>query len=389
MKTVTVVGASGLVGSTLVERLLQSKQYKVRPLIHDSGNAWRLSRLNITLHPADILSTDSIRNALQGSDIVVNCSRGSSDVMIRGVKNLLHVSRKLGIQRFVHISSTALFGNTFDRQVVDESAKIRPDRDTYGWKKYIQDNLVQKASSDKFTTVILCPPNITGPYSAFLYQLEQSLRSNTFAFVDDGKLGCSVVDVQNLAHAIVCALSARNVNGERIIISDTEPTTWKSFMRPLCNLIALKSDIPSISTKDAQTLANHSSAPRKSIIRAFRHLVSSDVRAALRKDPIWSSLHKVAVTGSKQLPSHVQNWLRGGRNTNGSVFSSKESDRFNHQMIAQQLRNVHFSSDKAKILIGYEQQVRFDESFSTYCAWHQSHFGLNSEFSTRLNVLNQ
>ncbi|PYV39918.1 MAG: dihydrodipicolinate reductase, partial [Acidobacteria bacterium] len=38
---VAVVGASGLVGATLVERLVVLPGCEVVPLIHSSGNAWR------------------------------------------------------------------------------------------------------------------------------------------------------------------------------------------------------------------------------------------------------------------------------------------------------------------------------------------------------------
>jgi len=47
MKRIAVVGASGFVGSTLVERLLARGDVEVVPFIHTSGNAMRLARRGI------------------------------------------------------------------------------------------------------------------------------------------------------------------------------------------------------------------------------------------------------------------------------------------------------------------------------------------------------
>ena len=56
MRRIAIVGASGFVGSTLVERLLAQAQDEVLPLIHSSGNAWRLARLSIDLPAVDLLA---------------------------------------------------------------------------------------------------------------------------------------------------------------------------------------------------------------------------------------------------------------------------------------------------------------------------------------------
>jgi uncharacterized protein YbjT (DUF2867 family) len=80
---IALVGASGFVGSTLVERLLVQALHAVFPLIHSSGNAWRLARLGIDLHALDLLAPDEIEMALHGCTHVVNCALGSKDVMLK------------------------------------------------------------------------------------------------------------------------------------------------------------------------------------------------------------------------------------------------------------------------------------------------------------------
>ena len=126
MSVVAVVGASGFVGGTLVERLWADGGCEVRPLIHSTGGAGRLARHARPLTTVDVRLKDEVEEALAGCTHVVNCSRGSTEVMDLGLKNLLEVSAAQKVSRFVHLSSTAVYGHVFDRRTtVDERAPVR------------------------------------------------------------------------------------------------------------------------------------------------------------------------------------------------------------------------------------------------------------------------
>jgi nucleoside-diphosphate-sugar epimerase len=107
---IAVLGASGLVGATFVEHLLAQGEYDVRPIIHSSGNAWRLARWGMDLTSVDVLSPDSVRQALAGVTHVVNCTAGTTDVLVKGLKNILASCHACRIQRLVHLSSVLVYG---------------------------------------------------------------------------------------------------------------------------------------------------------------------------------------------------------------------------------------------------------------------------------------
>ena len=44
MSKVAIFGASGFVGATLAERMLEKNEHEIVPIIRSPGNAWRLSR---------------------------------------------------------------------------------------------------------------------------------------------------------------------------------------------------------------------------------------------------------------------------------------------------------------------------------------------------------
>ena len=104
MRRIAIVGASGFVGSTLVERLLAQGRDEVLPFIHSSGNAMRLARLGIELPTIDLLVRDQVDAALRGCTHVVNCALGGADAALRGLRNLLAACRKHKVERFIHLS---------------------------------------------------------------------------------------------------------------------------------------------------------------------------------------------------------------------------------------------------------------------------------------------
>ena len=69
-------------------------------------------------------------------------------------------------------------------------------------------------------SAILCPPNISGPYSRFVLDILKDMRQGTLALVDEGKMILNVVDVNNLCHAIELALISEKIDGRRMFITD-------------------------------------------------------------------------------------------------------------------------------------------------------------------------
>src|SRR6185503_20073057 len=106
------------------------------------------------------------------------------------------------VQRFVHLSSVAVYGDPPPAESVHESAPTKPENGSYGWIKLQQDQLVKEAAIAGLPSVILCPPNISGPYSDYLVSLVDCLRGGRFAMLQDGSAPCNLVDVSNLSHAI-------------------------------------------------------------------------------------------------------------------------------------------------------------------------------------------
>ena len=372
---IAVFGASGFVGATLVERLWFDPTVEVVPVIHSSGNAARLARFGRKLVIADALQPRSIDAALDGCSHVVNCSRGPAEVMLRGLDNLLEASHRAGVQRFVHLSSVAAYGNTAV-PVLDESAKPSPSRNTYGWTKLSQDELVERAADRGLSCAVLCPPNISGTYSPFLLDVVDTMRRGEFALVDAGRYPCELVDVHNLAHAIRLALSAPRIDAGRIFVTDGTETTWADVANALAPLVQHEGPFPSIDLNAAQAIGAASAPPRPTVGRTLKHLGSQDLLGALRKDPLLASAEKSAKAAIRRLPA-LEAALRRRFEKQPMAATRTRAAAWSERLIGQQLRNVRYSQSRARTVLEYQPVVSAAESMQAFRSWYGDLYGRN------------
>ena len=115
-KKVLVTGGAGFLGINLI-RYLYERGYDI--VSYDFAE-WTYPDLRneITIIQADIRDVPALERAMQGVDQVVHCAAAlplydpqdiySTD--IDGTRNVLDVAQKLGVERVVHISSTAVYG---------------------------------------------------------------------------------------------------------------------------------------------------------------------------------------------------------------------------------------------------------------------------------------
>ena len=376
---VAVFGASGFVGATLVERLRRRRDLEVRALIHSAGNAWRLARWGMPLGFTDLLSRGSIAEALKGCTHVVNCTRGSEDVMLIGLKNLLSEARAQKIQRFIHLSSVAVYGDPPRPESENEDAEPHPARGSYGEIKLKQDTLISHAHRNGLNCIVLCPPNISGAYSSFVCNVLQDIRIGSFALIEGGRSPLNIVDVANLCHAIELALVAESADGRRIFVTDGDHITWRDFaeaLGPLAERTLPLAELP----RDRVGQPPQANSPRSSsFARAIKHLVSSDVRQALRQDPLLAKVEASARKLVTCLPRGVEERIRDAVVGPIKIAKRGEPDPHSSRYNTQQLRVVVHRTGRAKTVLGYQPEISFLESMEAFRRWYTMSHGFGTE----------
>jgi nucleoside-diphosphate-sugar epimerase len=383
-KKIVVLGASGFVGTTLVERLLKRSDIELIPVIHSAGSAWRLARRTGELVHLDILDRDALSRVLGGATHVVNCTRGSRAVMLDGLRHVVDECRAQGVVKFVHLSSVMVYGDPPRPETRSEDAAPDPPPGTesYGMIKFEQDKLVEGAAKAGLPSVVLCPPNISGPYSGYVAGVVDALRSDAFALLDSGESPCNLVDVRNLCHAIELSLDVTGeaTDGRRIFVTDGDEVTWRDVVAELLPLAAVDA-VPSITRADLQSVAGRQGAIRAARIGAtLKHLLSSDVRAALRKDPLLGKMDKSVRGLVHRLGPGLETKLRIGIEGPISVSRPNPFAALAVGLCGQQLRGVRHSPKRAARVLGYDPPISFRRSMADFRAWYRAMHGMDTAF---------
>jgi nucleoside-diphosphate-sugar epimerase len=383
-KKIVILGASGFVGTTLAERLQKRPEVDVVPAIHSAGSAWRLARRSAPLLQVDIADRAALQDALRGATHVVNCTRGGRDVMIDGLRNILEGCRNAGVGRFLHLSSVMVYGDPPHPDSHHEDAPTHPPSgaESYGMIKLEQDRMVQAAAAAGLPSVVLCPPNISGPFSGYIAGIVNGLRNGSFALVDDGAGPCNLIDVRNLCHAMELALDTGGaaLDGARMFVTDGEQVSWKDVVAELLELSGVD-EVQHIERAELLRFTGRGAAEKApSVAASIRHLVSSDVRAALRKDPLLAKLDHAARTAVTKLGRGVETKLRLGIEGPTPVSRPDPYANLTVGLCAQQLREVRHLNERAERVLGFRPPVSFRQSMGDFRAWYRKMRGMDTPF---------
>ncbi|MBN6150766.1 NAD-dependent epimerase/dehydratase family protein [Xanthomonas sp. AmX2] len=129
MKTILVTGATGKVGSRLVERLAR-RGHPLRALVRDAARAAHLLGDQVELVEGDLLDAASLDAAVRGIDAIVHCAaffRGATPEQAHavnelGTRQLADAARAASVGRFVFASTGLVYGPKGGGQAREDDA---------------------------------------------------------------------------------------------------------------------------------------------------------------------------------------------------------------------------------------------------------------------------
>ena len=137
-----VTGATGFIGGHLVKRLTRDG-YQVRSLVRRTSDTTSLEQLGVELATGDLTAPETLARAAEGCRYVFHCGAMVSDwatsdevhaVNVAGTRNLLDACAQASVQRFVHFSSTDVYGYPGGVEI-DESYAAAGFRNWYAQTK--------------------------------------------------------------------------------------------------------------------------------------------------------------------------------------------------------------------------------------------------------------
>lgn len=250
---VFVTGASGFVGSHLVERLVKQGA-SVRALVRPTSRIGHLQSLDIDWVDGNLADTEALKRKIEGCDVVYHCAAATKgswtdyfEGTVRGTDNILRASAAVGVNRFVHISSLSVYDvNRFeDHDVVPEDSPFEPfpeRRGHYTHSKIEAEKLVLAYSREKKLPItILRPGTIYGPRGkVFFPRIGYGVKNKIFLIIGPGDHLLPLAYVDNVIDAICMAGCRTESIGEVYNIVDDETITQRQYLDHLIRRARLK-----------------------------------------------------------------------------------------------------------------------------------------------------
>jgi ornithine--oxo-acid transaminase len=233
-----VTGATGFIGGHLAQRLVQEGN-QVRCLVRSSSDTSLLDELDVEIATGDLTNARSLRRAVEGCGSVVHCGALVSDwatpeeitrVNVDGTRNLLEASADASVERFVHFSTTDVYGHP-GGSAIDETHASTRFANWYAQTKLQAEAEVRRVElARSLDAVVLRPATVYGPRSTEVVgEIARAIRGGTMLLVDGGRAIAGLCYVDNLVDAAVLALGHEAAPGHAFNVSDGLDITWKQF----------------------------------------------------------------------------------------------------------------------------------------------------------------
>lgn len=332
--TVAVTGATGFIGSRLVERLLDDGA-EVVCLTRAAGARPRRLPAGAAETAVELSDRTAVRGALDGAELVFHCAYDWGDEAwnLLAMRALVDGCRATGCKRLVHLSSFVVYRLPATGEVTEETPPVTTPDGYARTKLQLEAELLAASRDGGPPAAILQPSLVYGPGGqAWTTNPADRLHYGTVVLPGAGEGACNVVYVDDVVDAMLRSATRPEAVGERFLISGPRPVTWSRFYEQIA--AAIGADGPRYLPPEAIASRNARRGRLREAAGLLRRVAQSDVGGRVLTGAVGERLR----VPDARLPGKVHLQDTG----------------------FMQLRAV-VSSAKARRAIGYEPRFDFSD----------------------------
>lgn len=223
-----VTGASGFVGSHLVDKLL-NLNHRVKVIARKESKLKWIDTSKIEIVSCNYEDVDSLKIAVEGVDYIFHVAgvikskskEGYYKGNVEVTKNLLNATERVNpnLKRFLFVSSQAAAGPSPKGLAKTEEMECNPVT-SYGKSKLMAENEVKKFE-DRIPYTIVRPSSVYGPRDPEILMFFQTLKKGIQPMVGFQEKYVSLVHVYDLIDGILLsAFSDKSINQTYFISSE-------------------------------------------------------------------------------------------------------------------------------------------------------------------------
>jgi len=220
-KSFLVTGGAGFMGINLIRLLLDRghrvRSYDIAPFAYPEAD-------RISVLQGDIRDTTLHERAFEGVDVVVHCAAALplydpaeiASTNVHGTRLLLDTATRLEIPRFIHISTTAVYGIPDHHPLTEDDPMVGVG--AYGQSKVDAEGVCAQARANGLCVPVLRPKSFVGPERLGVFELLYDFAhgGHNFPVLGSGDNLYQLLDVDDLNEAVLlCA------DGPGQVVNDT------------------------------------------------------------------------------------------------------------------------------------------------------------------------
>jgi nucleoside-diphosphate-sugar epimerase len=228
-----ITGGAGFLGINLI-RFLLSKGHEITSL--DIADFDYPERSAIRSAKGDIRDAEAVEQCMDSAEVVVHCAAAlplysREDIIstdVDGTRTLLESAARHGVQRFIQISSTAVYG------IPDHHPLLETDKldgvGAYGEAKIAAEALCFDFRRRGLCVPVIRPKSFVGPERLGVFALlyDWAADGHGFPMIGSGRNRYQLLDVEDLCEAIyLCATLPEEKANDTFNIGAKEFTTMR------------------------------------------------------------------------------------------------------------------------------------------------------------------
>jgi nucleoside-diphosphate-sugar epimerase len=325
VKVNVITGATGLLGSHLVEQLV-ARGERVRALVRPTSDYNFLLPLGIELAFGDLHDPASLRRVIAGADVVYHCAARVGDWgpwrdfqrdIIDATANLLTACRNAGVGRVLHVSSIIVYGHP--PVVAEHFTEDEPlGQNLWVWDYYCRAKIRAEELCRAYprALTIVRPSWIFGPRDrTTLPRVLKALEAGRVAQIGPGDNLLNIVYAADVAEGAILAANHPGAVGRAYNLSSAGEITQRAFLDLLTEALGK----PPVTRRVPYRLAFWSAFAAEAFARALH-----------RRQPPYMTRYAVALIG----------------------------------------RSTRYSIERARTELGWQPRVSVPEGVRRTLAWH-------------------
>jgi predicted dehydrogenase/nucleoside-diphosphate-sugar epimerase len=364
---ILVTGAGGLIGSRLVEMWAeQGRLGELRCMVRSYRTAARIMRYPLDVVEADLTDAAAVRRAAEGCDAIVHLGVGVK--ASRETETLLAAARALGIRRFVHMSSAAVYGRGLPLRIeaAQEASPLVKTGEPYADEKAKAERAVLRECARGLEAVVLRPHIVYGPYLRWSAELMELLAQGQVCVVEDGGW-CNLIHVDDLVESVRYALATDKGFGKPLFVTDGEPIRWSEYIEAHAELLGI--EVPRRTSAEALQVAHDWRSWVRASVRPLGAVVrSGEFRSFVLESPAArATLFRAysALSEKKSVRPYLEK-LKAGASGAGAT---RASEKFDENWTLLQLSESRLSPARIESEIGFRPRIGFAEGLRRTAMW--------------------